>query len=263
MMHDELPDSAKILFISDVHLGGFSPEKNKQVEADLIDLVNFAENYRYKIAVLGDLFDYWMEYDNYIPKVGKKALERFATFNQKNHSLYITGNHDNWTQGYFEQISFDVERDFRLMKIDSKKILLMHGDAIGDDLENLQRPFLHRILRNKRFIKLYKKLLVRPKTGIQVMRQYSRFTNFLGKTDPAPLNKWSKKMLQTTDIDIIICGHDHVPRVHEYSYGTYLNSGTFYDHKTFVIYNNKQFRLVCWSRKEQKLIPFTSLKAEA
>lgn len=261
-MLNELPSSSKILFISDIHLGGFSPEKNKQVETDLIALINYAEEHLFKIAVLGDLFDYWMEYENYIPETGKQVLKRFATFNPKNHSLYVTGNHDNWTQGYFEEIGFDVEPDFRLMKIGSKKTLFVHGDAVGEDLENLQRPFLHQILRNKRFIKLYKKLLMRPKTGIQVMRQYSRFTNFSSKTNPAPLNKWSKKMLQKTDIDVIICGHDHVPRVHAFSYGTYLNSGSFYDQKTFVIYNNKQFRLVYWNRDKNEIIPFTPTKVE-
>ncbi len=256
-MHSKFPTSAKILFLSDAHLGGFSAEKNARVEIELIELVEYAKNNQFQIAILGDLFDYWMEYENYIPQVGSHVLDRFATYNAYNSSLYITGNHDNWTQGYFGKLGFDVESDYRLLSIGEKKVLLLHGDAIGEDLENLKRPFLHRIMRNKLFVKLYKTILLTPKRGVKLMKQYSRFTNFLsGQADPSPLDKWSQKMLRRKDIDVIICGHDHMPRVHKYNFGTYLNLGTFHHHKTLVTYNNSQFKLVYWNSKEQELAPF-------
>lgn len=257
-MQNKLPASTKILFISDAHLGGFSSTKNKQVETELIKLLEYAKENHFQIAILGDLFDYWMEYKNYTPAVGKKLLDRFAAFNASHSSLYITGNHDNWTLGHFAKRGFDVEPDYRLLTIGNKKVLLLHGDATGNDLEHLKRPFLHRILRNKWFIKLYKLFYFKPKTGINVMKKYSRFTSALktGKTDPTPLNRWSKKILQSKDIDIIICGHDHVPRVISYNGGTYLNLGAFHHHKTLVTYNNRQFSLVYWNSKEQKLNPF-------
>ncbi len=257
-MNSAFPESTKIIFISDAHLGGFSPEKNARIEIDLLELVNYAEKNDYRIAILGDLFDYWMEYKNYVPQIGQKLLNRFAVFNRSNPSLYITGNHDNWTQDYFKKHGFDVERDYRLIAIGSKKVLLLHGDAIGEDLENLKRPLLHRIMRNKIFVKLYKIMFWPPKRGIRVMKRYSRFTNWLaGKENPAPLDRWGKKMLQSNVIDIIICGHDHVPRVQKFDFGTYLNTGAFHHHKTLVTYNNRRFQLVCWSSEEQELTPFS------
>ncbi len=256
-MQNKLPSSAKILFISDAHLGGFSAEKNAQIEMELIELIEYAKNNEFQIAILGDLFDYWMEYKNFTPDLGSHLLDRFAAFNTSHSTLYITGNHDNWTRGYFSKMGFNVEKNYRLVTIGQKKVLLLHGDAIGEDLENLKRPLLHRLMRNKWFVKLYQTYFFRPKKGIQAMKYYSRFTNFLaGKPNPSPLNKWSKKILEKKDIDVIICGHDHIPRVHKYDFGTYLNLGTFHDHKTLVTYNNNQFELVYWNSVEQKLAPF-------
>lgn len=257
-MENNLPASTKILFIADAHLGGFSIEKNQQIEAALIHLINYAQDHGYKMAVLGDLFDYWMEYENYIPEIGQNVLTRFADFNKNNDSLYITGNHDNWTNGYFQNIGFDVEQDYRLLEIGSQKVLLLHGDAIGKDLHHLQRPLLHRLLRNKNFIKWYKRILGQPERGVRVMRWYSRFSGNIpsGKPDPLPLDKWSKTMLRDNEIDVIICGHDHIPRVKTYNSGIYLNTGTFYAHKTLVTYNNQQFQLVLWNEGKRELTPY-------
>src|SRR5699024_2678102 len=156
------------------------------------------------------------------------------------------------------KIGFDVEPNYRLLNIEGKRTLLLHGDAIGEDLENLKRPLLHRILRNKNFVKWYKRVLRTPQKGIQVMKKYSRFTNYLtsGKTSTEVRDKWRQSMLQNNDIDLIICGHDHVPRVQKYKFGTYINLGTFYHHKTLVIYNNNEFQLVYWNRNKNQLRPF-------
>lgn len=63
----------RYLFLSDAHLGGFSKEKNRKIEEDLIELVDYCLEQQIQIAVLGDLFDYWMEYPGSIPALGKNC----------------------------------------------------------------------------------------------------------------------------------------------------------------------------------------------
>src|SRR5699024_183567 len=96
---------------------------------------------------------------NYVPPFGKKVLAKFANLNTTNSSLYITVKHDKWTQGYFNKIDYDVHPNYRLHNIEGKRTFLLHAEAIGEDLENLKRPLLHRIERNKNFVKWYKRVL--------------------------------------------------------------------------------------------------------
>lgn len=259
-MQSRLPGSTRILFLSDVHFGAFSQEKNAQLERELIQLVDFAEEQNYQIAVLGDLFDYWIEYPDKVPELGRNILQRFKTFHEHSPgSVYITGNHDNWTLGYFEKCGFEVEPDYRLLTINNTNILLMHGDALGAQPDTLKRPLLHRFIRNKIFLKFYRAILP-PEIGLKVMKKFSEVSRRLGseESDPKRLNSWMKKMLKDNDIDVILCGHDHRPRRKIFDEGTYLNLGAFHHHQTLVEYNNQRFSLVQWNSKKNKLVSFNS-----
>ena len=258
MQHSSL--SRPLLFLSDVHLGGFSEERNHRIERELINLIDYCENNGIQIFVLGDLFDYWMEYPTYIPELGANLKERFNQYNRvMGPTLYITGNHDNWTRSYFQSIGFTVERKYRQLKRGDQTLLLLHGDGLIDEQGTMIRPAMHRLLRNKTFIKYYQKILP-PRAGISLMRWFSRVNRFFGplKEDTQVLDDWAQQMLRNTVNDFIFCGHDHAPRRLNFSYGSYLNIGTFYKHRSLVLYNNEGAELVVWSDTSKQLKPFTT-----
>ena len=247
-----------MLFIADVHLGAFSESANHQLEADLIALIDYADQHQFDIALLGDIFDYWIEYRDFTPTLGKKLLERLRIFNQEHDSvLFITGNHDNWTLGHFSDLGFDVEPDYRILPIQKKSVLLLHGDATGKTIDQLKRPLLHRLIRNKYFLKIYRTILP-PKAGLTVMQQFSKMTRHLGdeNEETETLNIWAEKILNRSNIDYIICGHDHTARRITCPGGTFFNTGSFYGKRSLVAYNNGQYQLVIWNSNLQKLIPF-------
>lgn len=248
----------KLLFISDVHLGGFSPSENERVENDLIDFIDFCEANNYKIHILGDLFDYWMEYPDTKPDLAKDLLKRFDDYNETTGStLYITGNHDNWTNGYFKTIGFEVERNHRFLDVDGAKVMLLHGDGLENPTFGLRRPLFHRVLRNPTFIKAYQTILP-PAAGLEVMRKFSRVARVREVSETEKnLNKWAEKELERSDTDLIICGHDHTPRRMDFRFGTFINLGTFYEHHTLAEYNNGIFSLVKWKQEAGQLQPFT------
>jgi len=161
------------IFISDVHLGAFDDRTNTIIENDLIALIDYCEENSVHLTILGDLFDYWMEYPGYHPELGRRMLKRFKKYNHSVRSiLFITGNHDNWTSGYFEKIGFDVESEFRIIKLNGSKILLLHGDGLRNQKFKLPRPIVHQILRHPLFVKFYQ-FIFSPEAGIRLMKSFS------------------------------------------------------------------------------------------
>ncbi len=245
----------KHLFISDVHLGAFKPHVNEEIEDDLCRLIDHCKEEKIHIHILGDLFDYWMEYPNSQPSVGKKALSILSSYNRVEPITYITGNHDNWTFGYFKELGFNVEEDFRNLTIEGKNFFLHHGDGMSEKRFELPRPFFHRVLRNRFFIKLYQ-FIFPPKLGLRIMKWFSDFNRKRSFEDPDPLNRWAEGMLMNHPVDVVICGHDHIPRMETFSFGTYINLGTFFKHRTVALYTNSQCKLVTWDGTAKAFKPF-------
>lgn len=246
----------KHLFLSDVHLGAFPAHINQRIEQELISLLDFCYEQTIHIHILGDLFDYWMEFGDIIPELGKEVLKKFKWYNAHVHPItYITGNHDNWTESYFDKLGFDVQQDYKIVREEENSIFLHHGDGISDPGFDLPRPLFHRVLRHPLFIKLYKRIFT-PDVGIDIMRQFSAISRDNPSDEPERLNRWSASLLHKSDYNLIISGHDHHPRVETFPFGTYINLGTFSRDKTVAYYTNGACNLVSWNAESKTLTPF-------
>lgn len=246
--------SQEHLFISDVHLGAFDSTTEQKIEQDLITLINYATTNKSKLYILGDLFDYWMEFpgSDFIPKINENVLEAFNRYNQTvSPALFITGNHDNWTINYFEKLGFKVESEYQLIEIFSKKVFCMHGDGLLQENGSLQRPLLHRILRHPWFIKGYQSILSK-KAAIVIMKWFSNSTRKLERRNPKPLSENAKFILQNRTAEVVFAGHDHIPRMETFNSGLYINLGTFFHHRTLVRGINNVFSLVQWDAQHQQ-----------
>ncbi|MEX0905293.1 MAG: metallophosphoesterase [Balneolaceae bacterium] len=247
------------VFVSDVHLGAFSKKTEKQIEQDLISLIDYCEKNHAQLHILGDLFDYWMEYPGYAPELGEELLERFEAYNRNNGgATFITGNHDNWTFGYFEEKGFNVSHDFADTTIGSQRVFMHHGDGFREGMFNLHRPFFHRLLRNKKFIKLYQSILPAD-AGIHLMKTFSSLVRNEDYLNPRRLDSWAESFLENYPYDIVLCGHDHIPRLETFSFGTYINLGTFFNHRSVAVYTNGEFDLVTWDGDAKQFKPVHSI----
>lgn len=246
------------LFISDVHLGAFSKKKETEVERRLIALIDYAIERNAHLYVLGDLFDYWMEYPDskFVPKIGKEVLDKFEEYNHTiTPAIYVTGNHDNWTFGHFNDRGFDVETKFRILSIGDSSVLIMHGDGQVGKRNDVLRPAFHNILRNPSFTNYYQKIFP-PKVGVGIMRSFSNLTRNRNHNNPIPLNNNAQNILNSSEVDVVLCGHDHIPRTETFANGTYINLGTFFEHGTLVRYINNQFQLVIWRDETKDFVPY-------
>ncbi len=246
------------LFISDAHLGAHPPQKELEVEQSLIKLIEYATERKARLYILGDLFDFWMEFPNsdFVPSIGKPVLNAFEKYHQKvGASLFITGNHDNWTLGYFESLGFDVEPTFRILELFDKKVYLMHGDGLWQQNQTLKRPLMHRILRSALFLSLYQNVFSNT-MALKLMQRFSNTTRKIDRRDPAPLNENAKLILDHTKADIVFTGHDHIPRVETFNSGLYINLGTFFHHCTLVRGFEHTFELVQWDSASSTFTSF-------
>lgn len=247
------------IFISDVHLGAFSKEMETQIEDDLIALIEYAIINKARLYVLGDLFDYWMEFPNskHLPKPGLCVREAFARYNKEVESaLFITGNHDNWTLGYFEELGFDMEENYKIVDLENQRLLLMHGDGVFNTKGCFTRGWLHRLLRNDTFLKIYRGILT-PGLGIFLMRLFSQLSKTLEREDLVTLTKNAAWATEHLPVDIVICGHDHAPRTEHLEHGLYINTGTFFHHKTVARCVNGEFTLAVWQPSTNDFAPFS------
>lgn len=250
------------VFLSDVHLGAFSSDIEKSNERDLITLIEYCITNKASIYVLGDLFDYWMEFPKkeFVPDLSANVLDAFRKYNQSvRKALYITGNHDNWTFGYFNSLGFDVEQNYRVVEIGSNKILLMHGDGTFGKRDDFIRPLFHSLLRSSLFIKVFQAVLP-PKSGLSAMKWFSGITRNRNHRNPAPLNKHARRILKSNDVNWVIMGHDHLPRLKTFEQGSYINLGTFFKDRTIAIYNNHELKLVKWMASSKEFVPFKESK---
>lgn len=257
---DHLPD--KCLFISDIHLERESgSEQDVACEQDAILLLQQAGLRGYTIFLLGDIFDYWMEIKCRIPPIAPSFLASLQKLAAE-HTIYmVTGNHDNWTDGFFIQMGVKECQDLISTKNGS---ILAHGDGFRDEKWGLRRPKKHRLLRNKWFIKLFQTLFS-PQKCWHLMQDFSKdsYLKSLGKaSEEAILDTWVEKQMQEHHRPLIICGHDHVARMKEFDGGAYINSGFFYKDRTFVIRNGTRLALCRFEQTEWIPLQQTSISFE-
>ena len=123
-----------IYFLSDAHVGSLAIEKGWAHQKKLIDMLEEMSKDAASIYMLGDMFDFWMEYF-----IHDKRKHQYAPFfkelrklsKQGIHVHIFTGNHDLWTFGGMAQLSYaEIHYEPCTILRYGKAIYLAHGDGL-------------------------------------------------------------------------------------------------------------------------------------
>ena len=123
-----------IYFLTDAHLGSLAIEKGWAHQKKLIDMLEEMSKDAASIYMLGDMFDFWMEYF-----IHDKRKHQYAPFfkelrklsKQGIHVHIFTGNHDLWTFGGMAQLSYaEIHYEPCTILRYGKAIYLAHGDGL-------------------------------------------------------------------------------------------------------------------------------------
>ena len=123
-----------IYFLSDAHLGSLAIERGWAQQKKLTDLLEQMGKDAEAIYMLGDMFDFWLEY--FIHDKRKRHYQLFCNTVRKLvkkgvHVHMFIGNHDLWTFGGLAQwTKAEIHYEPCTIQRYGKTIYLAHGDGL-------------------------------------------------------------------------------------------------------------------------------------
>jgi len=233
-----------LYIFSDAHLGADTTEKEAEKVAKIASLFEKVKADGDRLVILGDLFDFWFEYQHAIPKEHHKLLFMLTDLIERGIAIdYVSGNHDFWMGDFFSnQMGITVHRDFFDFEYDSKRLHLIHGDGLARADRSYR--LLKRILRNRFNVWLYRKLP--PDWAMPLAKKVSgssrRRTSRRDQSFAADYVAYAEQKL-ASGFDIVAIGHLHIPVIKQLTNGIYINTGDFIDHFSYAKLAEGEIRL--------------------
>lgn len=207
-----------IYFLSDAHLGSLAIPHRRMQERRLVNFLDEIKDKAEAVYLLGDMFDFWYEYRQVVPKGYTRFLGKLSELTDMGVEVhYFTGNHDIWAYSYLEEeCGAILHRKPVTLELHGKTFYLAHGDGLGDPDRKFKfiRSIFHSRLCQRMFSWLHPDLGV--KFGME-WAKHSRLKRTDGKEPPymgedkEHLVLFAKDYLKThPDIDYFLFGHRHI-----------------------------------------------------
>lgn len=246
----QVPNGKKIYFASDNHLGAPTKETSLPREKKFVAWLDEVKKDAAAIFLLGDLFDFWMEYKTVVPKGFTRTLGKLAEISDSGIPIYFfVGNHDLWMNGYFEEeLNIPVYHKPQEFTFNDTSFLIGHGDGLGPGDKGYKRM-------KKVFTNPFSKWLFRwlhPDLGVR-LAQYMSVKNklisgdddekFLGE-DKEWLIQYCKRKLQENHRDYFVFGHRHLPlEIKLEPNSKYINLGDWISYYTYGVFDGNTMKL--------------------
>ncbi|MBS1951350.1 MAG: UDP-2,3-diacylglucosamine diphosphatase [Cytophagales bacterium] len=216
-MRINLPVGKKIYFASDFHLGVPDQTSSLTREKKIVAWLNQIAPQAQAIFLLGDIFDFWFEYKEAIPKGFIRFQGKLAELTDQGIPVYFfTGNHDMWLFDYFNtELGIEIFKEPIVLEVNDKKILVGHGDGLGDGDWSYKwlKYFFHSKICQWLFARIH------PNLGIAIAKFWSRKSRISSSKREEKFNgeekefllAYCKRLEEKTHHDYYIFGHRHLP----------------------------------------------------
>ena len=221
-----------IYFLSDAHLGSLAIGRCWAQQKKLINLLEEMSKDAVSIYMLGDMFDFWMEYF-----IRDKSKRQYAPLMKEIRKLtkkginvhFFTGNHDMWTFGGLAKMTgADVQYTPCTIVRYGKRVYLAHGDGLlpTDWEEHYPSRVRKKILKFQRLRKIFQnptlQFLFRclpPAIGNWIGYNWAKRSRLKELANPCPYKGENKEELvlfakdeerQGNHRDYYIFGHRHI-----------------------------------------------------
>ena len=93
-----------VYFISDAHLGSRALTSMRTRERRLVNFLDKIKEKATAVYMLGDMFDFWFEYRNVVPKGYTRFLGKVSELTDRGVEVhFFIGNHDIWCKDYLTE----------------------------------------------------------------------------------------------------------------------------------------------------------------
>ena len=200
-------------FISDLHLERIESSITNIFTEFLDDL-----NQNDSLYILGDLFESWIGDDN-VTELSQYISDRLLSLSERNISVSIMhGNRDFLIgEDFCKASSIELINDPRIIEIDTKKVLLTHGDELCTDDKEYQafRSVVRNPLWQKDFLNFpiskREKIAGEAKDASKDSKENKAMEIMDVNTDAV------LKAFNDHPVEIMIHGHTHRPNIHKIS----------------------------------------------
>ncbi len=242
-----------IYFLSDFHLGAPNYEQSLVREKKIVAFLEHIRPTASAIFIVGDLFDFWYEYQTVVPKGYTRILGKLAELTDSGIPIhFFVGNHDMWMSGYFEkELNIPVYYHPQTFTFGNKQFFIGHGDGLGPGDAGFK--MLKKIFRNRYCQWAFGQM--HPSIGMGVANYFSRKSRqktgssdevFLG-ADKEWLILFCQETLQKQHFDYFVFGHRHLPMDFDLGNNSrYINLGDWIVNFTYATFDGTHMQLHKW-----------------
>ncbi len=197
-------------FVADVHLGLDVKDPAAREARFVAFLKNIPAEGTEALYLLGDIWDFWYEYRDVVPKGYVRVLSALLDLMDAGVKVYFfPGNHDIWTYRYFEELGMVKLRQPYKVEIGGTRFCLGHGDGLGPG--NRGYKFMRKVFHNRFFQACFSTLhpwiAYRLGCGWSRKSRLSKDFEYEFRGADEPLWKFCES---TPDVDVFVFGHYHV-----------------------------------------------------
>ena len=202
-----------VYFVSDVHLGLDVGDPALR-EARFVDFLDSIPRDRtLALYMLGDIWDFWFEYRDLVPKGYVKVFASLQDLMDSGVEVFFfQGNHDIWCFHYFSDMGIRVLRQPYVTTIGDKVFCLGHGDGLGPGMYSykLMRSVFHNRVCQRLFASL-----IHPTLAFSLARSWSKRSRtskpgvYAFRGEDEPLYKFAVAFSRKNRVDQFIFGHYH------------------------------------------------------
>lgn len=224
-------------FVSDIHLG----INNQKREAKFLSFLSTIKE-KDSLFIIGDLFEYFLEYNSVIPKNCLKVLIKLKELQERGTNIYfLGGNHDYGILRFIKrEFNFIVGEKYFDLIIEDKKVYIAHGDFIDNSLLTKISQFM-----TKNCVSQFLYSFIHPDIGLSLAYFFIHFTRKKGGNLnlKSAFYKFAYEKIVKENYDIVILGHLHIPTLIKIGKGYYLNTGDWINNYTYGLIENGEIQL--------------------
>lgn len=206
-------------FASDIHLGAGTEQEARQTEQRFVAWLDCVAEDAETVVLAGDIFDFWFEYREVVPKGFVRTLGKIAELTDRGiRVLFFTGNHDMWVGDYLrKECGVEVYTTPQEVVLGAKRLFIAHGDNMNIDGQWLLKA-MNRMFRSK-WLRWLFSWFVHPDWALRFGHWWSGSSRKRHAREDAltpsltePLIDYARTYARTHNVDGFLFGHMHYAR---------------------------------------------------